>query len=114
RARQAGIEVVEWSARSDLDAPAAWRLAGLARRLRPALLHLHSARAHAQGWWAARRAGAAAIVSRRVDFEVATHPLSALKYRLPVDRYLCISEGVRAVLRRAGVSESRLALARSG
>ena len=114
RAREAGIAVAPWQGRSDADLRAALALAALARRLQPEVVHLHSARAHALGAWAARRAQAVCIVSRRVDFDVATHPLSKLKYALPVDRYLCISEGVRAVLRRAGIAEGRLALARSG
>jgi glycosyltransferase involved in cell wall biosynthesis len=56
----------------------------------------------------------AVVVSRRVDFAVAQNPLSALKYRMPVDRYLCISRGVLDVMARAGVSAGRLALVPSG
>jgi glycosyltransferase involved in cell wall biosynthesis len=77
-------------------------------------VHCHSAHAHALGVPAATWAGAAVVVSRRVDFAVASHPLSRLKYRLAVDRYLCISRGVMEVMRRAGVAESRLALVPSG
>ena len=45
------------------------------------------------------------LVARRVDFKVRTNPFSALKYAMDVDRYLCISEGVRAVMRESGVPE---------
>ena len=44
----------------------------------------------------------AVFVSRRVDFKVRTNPFSRFKYALPVDRYLCISEGVRAAMLASG------------
>jgi hypothetical protein len=37
-----------------------------------------------------------------------------LKYALPVDRYLCISEGVRAAMIASGVTAARLSLVPSG
>lgn len=115
KASAAGVRVLPWRARSDFDLGAAARLArGLAAEL-PDMVHLHSGRAHALGAWAARWAGRLpVVVSRRVDFAVATHPLSALKYRFGVDRYLCISEGVRRVLAAGGVAERRLAVVPSG
>jgi glycosyltransferase involved in cell wall biosynthesis len=115
RARTAGVPVRRFEARGDLDLVAGLWLARDLRVESPDLVHLHSARAHAVGAWAARAAGRLpVIVSRRVDFEVAEHPLSALKYRLGVDRYLCISEGVRRVLARAGVPDRKLAVVPSG
>jgi glycosyltransferase involved in cell wall biosynthesis len=78
-------------------------------------VHAHSAHAHALGVPAARMAGVpVVVVSRRVDFEVGGNPFSRIKYRMPVDAYLCISQGVRQVLVRAGIPESRLALVPSG
>jgi glycosyltransferase involved in cell wall biosynthesis len=56
----------------------------------------------------------AIVVSRRVDFSVATNPFSALKYRMPVDRYFCISHGVLDVMRRAGVPDEKMVLVPSG
>lgn len=115
RARAAGLVVHPFRARSDLDVSAAWTLARSWRDHPPDLVHLHSARAHAVGSWAARWAGGLpVVVSRRVDFEVAASPWSAFKYRHGVDRYLCISLGVRRVLERAGVAASRLRLVPSG
>lgn len=115
RARAEGFECVRWRARGE------WDLFGLAAaraalaRFRPAVAHLHSAHAHALGVPAARWAGVpVVVVSRRVDFRVRGNPFSALKYALPVDRYLCISEGVRAVMRDSGVPESRLRIVPSG
>ncbi|HYM80562.1 MAG TPA: glycosyltransferase [Candidatus Limnocylindria bacterium] len=115
RARAEGFATERWRPRGELDLGAVWRAA---RRLAAAdvdVAHCHSAHAHAVGVPAARLAKVPAVlVSRRVDFAVARHPFSALKYRMPVDRYLCISRGVLAVMRAAGVPESRLALVPSG
>ena len=115
RAVAAGIACRSWEPGGEWDlvglAAAAWHL----RRFAPAVAHAHSAHAHALGVPAARLAGVpAVVVSRRVDFAVATHPFSRLKYQLPVDRYLCISRGVREVLRAGGVPERRLVLVPSG
>ena len=113
RARDLGVGVRPWRVRGELDLGAA--LSG-ARALRGVdVAHAHSAHAHAVGVPAARLAGVpVVVVSRRVDFEVARNPFSRLKYRMPVDRYLCISHGVENVLRRARIPEARLALVPSG
>ncbi len=109
-----GVPVHAFAPRGDLDVPAALALAGWSRRLRPDVLHLHGARAHATGWWAALVSGAATVVARRVDFEVATHPLSALKYRLPVDRFVTVSAGIRDVLIQGGVAPMLIQVIHSG
>ncbi len=113
-ARACGIEVHRFAPRGDVDLGAALALAGIARRLAPRVVHLHSARAHATGWWAARRVRAACVVSRRVDFAVAKNPLSALKYRLPVDAYVCVSRGIADVLLAAGIPADRVRVIPSG
>lgn len=115
RARSEGLEVTEWNARGEWDlfafAHATRVLAGFA----PEVAHAHSAHAHAIGVPAARAAGVEAVcVARRVDFRVRTNPFSVLKYALPVDRYVCISDGVRAAMLASGVPASRLALVPSG
>jgi L-malate glycosyltransferase len=115
RASAEGIDVIPWRARGDWD----WlALAWATRALRTSgvsVAHCHDARSHALGVPAARLAGVpAVVVSRRVSFRVATNPLSVLKYRLPVDRYLCVSRGVIERLRVAGVPERRLALVPDG
>ena len=115
RAAARGFAVTAWQPRSEWDLGAVVR-AGRALRARGIdVAHAHSAHAHAVGVPAARLARVpAVVVSRRVDFEVARHPLSALKYRMPVDRYLCISRSVMEVMRRGGVPARRLALVPSG
>lgn len=115
RAGALGIEVERWSPLGEWDVAAMLKAAAVLRRLGPEVAHCHSAHAHALGVPAARLAGVAvAVVSRRVDFAVAGNPLSRLKYRLPVDRYLCVSSGVMEVMRQARIPPARLALVPDG
>jgi L-malate glycosyltransferase len=115
RARALGFETERWSPFAEWDVAAMLRAVATLRRFGPEVVHCHGARAHALGAPAARLAGVpATVVSRRVAFAVAGHPLSRLKYRLPVDRYLCVSRGVMDVMRQAGIPSSRLALVPDG
>jgi len=115
RARAEGFDAVRWESRGELDVPAILAARSALKSFAPDVAHAHSAHAHALGVPAARLAGVpAVVVSRRVDFRVAGHPFSRLKYALPVDRYLCISAGVRDALRASGLPERRLALVPSG
>jgi glycosyltransferase involved in cell wall biosynthesis len=111
RARDLGFECERWSPKGDWDLGAMVRAAQRLKSMRPDVVHCHDAKSHATGVPAARMAGVkAVVVSRRVAFPVASNPLSALKYRMPVDRYLCVSRAVIERLRTAGVRETRLAL----
>jgi glycosyltransferase involved in cell wall biosynthesis len=115
RARAAGFETRTWDPRGDLDLFAMAAAAADFGRHPTDLVHAHSARAHGAGAPAAWRAGRRPfVVSRRVDFRVATHAASWIKYRLPVDRYLCISRPVMDVMSAGGIPNGRLALVPSG
>jgi glycosyltransferase involved in cell wall biosynthesis len=115
RASAEGFRWIRWTSHGDLDLAAMLSASRALRDVHPAIAHCHSAHAHALGVPAARLAGVpGVVVSRRVDFAVGTNPVSRLKYRLPVDRYLSISAGVESVLRAAGIPESRLARVPSG
>lgn len=115
RARGAGISCEPWRAGGEWDLGALLAAAGILRRFAPAVVHCHSAHAHALGVPAARLARVpVVVVSRRVDFAVAGTILSRLKYRMGVDAYLCISRGVRDVMRAGGIPERRLVLVPSG
>jgi glycosyltransferase involved in cell wall biosynthesis len=115
RASAAGIETVPWSSHGELDLIALLAAERTLARRRPEVVHCHGAHAHALGVPAARLARVpAVVVSRRVDFAVGWNPASVLKYRMPVDRYLCISRGVIEVMRQGGVPAERLALVPSG
>jgi len=115
RATAEGIEVVPWYPRSEWDLVAVLEGARRLRAGRVQVVHAHSAHAHAVGVPAARLARVPAVlVSRRVDFPVALNLFSRLKYRLPVDRYLCISREVVEVMKRGGVPERKLVLVPDG
>jgi glycosyltransferase involved in cell wall biosynthesis len=109
-----GVPTRRFAPASDVDFVAAIGLAGHARRMRPQVVHLHSARAHATGFLAARACGAKVVVARRVDFAVGRGPLSALKYRLPVDRFVTVSRGIAGVLERGGIPASKVTVIHSG
>jgi glycosyltransferase involved in cell wall biosynthesis len=108
RARASGHAHVPFAPRSDLDLVPAWSLARRAARERPDVVHLHSGRAHATGWLAARAAKAPAIVTRRVLFGGDGAPRLSLKWRLPLARVIAISTPIRDALARAGVAEDAL------
>ncbi len=115
RATSEGFRTVRWDARGELDPFAVWAARRALREAKPEVTHCHSAHAHALGVPAARWAGVPAVfVSRRVDFRVRTNPFSRIKYALPVDRYLCISEGVRQAMLASGVPADRMRLVPSG
>lgn len=115
KATAEGFAARRWDTRGEMDLPGVLAARRELADFRPDVAHLHSAHAHALGVPAARLARVpAVVVSRRVDFKVAENPFSRLKYKLPVDRYFCISEGVAAAMRASGVPDRRLALVPSG
>ena len=115
RAAALGAATRPWHARGDLDAAAVAAAQAALRRERPDVVHVHTARAHALGVPAARLAGVERVVaSRRVAFPPRRDPGSRLKYRLPVDRWLCVSEAARRALIEAGVEDDRTVVVPSG
>jgi glycosyltransferase involved in cell wall biosynthesis len=113
--RREGVTVRPFAASSDLDLPAALGLAGEFKGEPCDLIHVHSARAHAIAALSAKLAGGLPfVVSRRVDFDVAKNPLSALKYRFGVDLYLGISKGVERVLHKGGIDPRKTVVIPSG
>jgi glycosyltransferase involved in cell wall biosynthesis len=114
RARAAGFAVAPWRPRAEWDPLATLSARRAIREMGAEIVHGHSAHAHPPGAAAGWLAGVPVVVSRRVDFTVGRHPLSALKYRMPVDRYLCISRGVIEAMVASGVPRERLAWVPSG
>jgi glycosyltransferase involved in cell wall biosynthesis len=103
-----GLAVRTLAMGGDLDMLFVRRFAQLLRELRPGLVHVHSRRgADAWGGFSARRAGIAAVLTRRVDQRESR--LAAWKYR-NYDQVIAISGAIRGQLIRAGVPEQRLAL----
>jgi glycosyltransferase involved in cell wall biosynthesis len=114
RAAAAGIAAEPWRPLGEWDPGAMLAALRALRAARADIAHCHSAHAHVPGAAAAWLARVPVVVSRRVDFAVAQNPASALKYRMPVDRYLCISRGVIEAMAGSGVPRARLALVPSG
>ena len=115
KAEAEGFTARRWDSHGELDPAAMLRARAALAAFRPEVAHMHSAHAHALGVPAARMAGVrAVVVSRRVDFKVGGNPFSRIKYALPVDRYFCISEGVRAAMLASGIAPAKLALVPSG
>jgi glycosyltransferase involved in cell wall biosynthesis len=104
---EAGLAVHEMVMRGDADVGLTARLAGLMRRERPDLLHLHSRRGcDTWGALAGRLSGLPVVLSRRVD-NPESRLWAALKYRLP-DHVVTISQGIRQVLLGEGVPSERI------
>lgn len=114
RARSKRIPVRVLTPRSDIDPVALVRLAAFAKRFQPGIVHAHTGRAHALAALTARLCGARSVVSRRVLFHANGAPKLSLKYRLPVDRYLCVSRAIRDHLERGGVPGARLSVVYDG
>ncbi|HET9887356.1 MAG TPA: glycosyltransferase [bacterium] len=111
---RAGLRVHPLAMRGDLDVVAIGRLAHLLRRDPPDILHLHTARAHGVGGFAARATGFhPVLVTRRVELPV-RGPFSRWKYRALADHYIAISAVVARSLERAGIPSDRIARIPSG
>jgi glycosyltransferase involved in cell wall biosynthesis len=100
---------------SEWSLSAVWTLAGILKRERIQVIHMHTSHACTLGGWAARLAGVPArVISRRVDFSVRSNPFRKVKYQWGVDRIVAISEGVRNVLAADGLDPDRIEVVRSG
>lgn len=106
-AENAGIAVHPLTRSGDLSLGMALQLYRLIRRVRPDLVHVHSRRgADLWGGLAARWAGVPAVISRRVD-NPEPHWWANRKYSL-YQGVITISEGIRQVLLREGLSPGRV------
>ncbi|MFN7973749.1 MAG: glycosyltransferase family 4 protein [Acidobacteriota bacterium] len=99
--------------RGDVSPAASFALARAARAHGTAVLHLHTAHAHALGVAAARLCRVKTIVHRRVDYPMAPGYFSRLKYRL-ADAFVAISEAVRSILILDGIERARVFRVLSG
>lgn len=115
RARTAGLPTAGLRVRGDADPLGILRLARIAARFRPDLVHLHTSRAHGAGWFASfLQPRTPLVVSRRVDFAPGARPLGSLKYRTRVDLFVAVSGRVAQVLVEAGVPAHRVRTVYSG
>ena len=135
RAQASGADdVFALAPRTEMDLHAGWKLAGLLREIQPDVVHAHDAHAVAAaalGMSLARgRASAvrereaatgsirvrgltALIASRRVDFPIRRNAFSQWKYH-QVDRFICASGAIQAMLMRDGVCKDRTVVVYEG
>ncbi len=103
--------------RFEVDFHAAWKLARVIRACNPQILHAHDPHGVAL---AALALGfrmpwppPLLVASRRVDFRLASNRLSRAKYR-QVDRFICASSAIGAILERDGIPASRIVTVHEG
>jgi len=112
-----GPDLIPIAASGDMDVRAAWRLSRVLRMMRPTVVHAHDA--HAVTMISLARSLArtepppAFVVSRRVDFHLRRNAFSRWKYS-QVDRFLCASDAIRAMLVGDGIAETRTTTVHDG
>ena len=116
RSRDLGLPVHHVSIDGGLDLLSAGRLRRIIDRGRYDIVHSHSSHAHSVTFMACamKNPKPRQVVSRRVDFDVATNSLSGLKYRYGADVFLAVSNGVRDVLVKCGVPDSKIRVVHDG
>ncbi len=114
RLRDMSLERYPVRMRSELDVFSAIAIARIMKRLKPGILHMHTAHAHTLGMMSNLFYSIPLnVVSRRVNFRIGRNFLSRLKYRFP-DAYIAVSDAVRAVLVEDGIPEDRVVTIHSG
>ena len=108
RARAAGIDVHAFPFRGDWSPTAALRLAGLARRFGPDVVHAHDPHALA----AVVLSRGAPVATRRVDFAI-RGPASRWKYAR-CERVIAVSGAVAAIVRAGGIAPERVRVVYEG
>jgi glycosyltransferase involved in cell wall biosynthesis len=113
-----GLELIPLAPRTEMDLSAAWRLARVVKRLRPAVVHAHDAHGVAMASLALSlgRTGAQGpvlVASRRVDFHLRRNSFSRWKHR-QVDCFICASEAIRQMLVADGVPPDRTVTVHEG
>jgi glycosyltransferase involved in cell wall biosynthesis len=115
QARSENLDVAEVRMRGEADLAAMCKLARLIRSRGCDIIHMHTSHAHTLGCFAslfARRG--VRVVSRRVDFRIIKNPFSRPKYRWGVNKYVAISDAIKAVMVADGVATERIAVVHSG
>jgi glycosyltransferase involved in cell wall biosynthesis len=113
RARDAGLEMIESSPRSEADGLAAIRLRRVIRRRDIGIVHAHTAHAVALCALACIRTKAKLVVARRVDFRLRRNPGTRWKYGR-ADAIIAISEAVARVLKASGIDARRVSVVPDG
>jgi glycosyltransferase involved in cell wall biosynthesis len=113
----ADVQVIPLAPRSEVDLPAAWRLSRVIRDLRPEVVHAHDPHGVAVAATALSIASPvprpALVAARRVDFHLRANSFSRWKYR-QVDRFVCASNAIRAMLLEDGIPADRAVTVHEG
>ncbi|MEO2197072.1 MAG: glycosyltransferase [bacterium] len=112
-----GPDLIPIASSGDMDLRAAWKLSRVLRMMRPTVVHAHDA--HAVTMVAlARSLGRLEppppiLMSRRVDFHIRRNAFSRWKYG-QIDRFLCASDAIRAMLVGDGIAAERTTTVHDG
>ena len=112
-----GPDLIPIASSGEMDLRAAWKLSRVLRMMRPTVVHAHDA--HAVTMIAlARSLGRLEppppiLMSRRVDFHIRRNAFSRWKYG-QVDRFLCASDAIRAMLVGDGIAAERTTTVHDG
>lgn len=110
RANAEGLRIDEMKMRGEFDILAAWRIGKFLRQEGYDILHAHTSHAHSIGLLARFFGKAKAMaVSRRVDFPIR----SRFKYNSFGIHYIAVSEAIKKVLIKGGVSAENIEVVRS-
>jgi glycosyltransferase involved in cell wall biosynthesis len=113
-AERLGVAVAPLRIRNHLDLLAGRRLARLLARERYAIVHFHTARAHAMAAFLGRARDTARVVTRRMDYRLRGGWYTRRLYNHEVQAVVAISEGVRAALIASGIDPARIHVVPSG
>ena len=114
RAADLGVAIAPLRIRNHLDVLAGRRLASLLARDRYAMVHFHTARAHAMAAFLGGARDARRVVTRRMDYRLRGGWYTRRLYNHEVQAVVAISEGVRAALIASGVDAARIVVVPSG
>ena len=113
----AGLEVVPFAPRNEVDLPAAWQLSRVIGELQPEVVHAHDSHGVAVAATALSIASPprrpALVASRRVDFHLNANAFSRWKHK-QVNRYVAASEAIRAMLIEDGIAPARIVTVHDG
>lgn len=108
----AGIATFPTRIAGDLDLGLPSKIKRACKTFNPDLIHVHSRRGvDFWGGWVARRMGIPAVISRRVDNPESPW-IAKRKYGM-YDRVITISDGIRQVLLKEGIPDTKIKMVRS-
>ena len=120
RRAEEGLDLIPIAPRSEVDFPAAWKLARVIKTLAPDVIHAHDPHGVAMASVALSfaaaslgRAEPAFVASRRVDFHLNRNSFSRWKYR-QVDCFIAASDAIRQMIIGDGVPAERATTVHEG